>query len=88
MLTCVVAYRALNWATAWLWYGATRMLGPYDLDTWQLIGSVSNIFIGNPSDLDGGILFDAVRIALLAAVLEYAVATRTLRGRQQRAAAT
>ncbi|MHA6643504.1 hypothetical protein [Mesorhizobium sp. A623] len=88
LLTCIVAYRALNWATAWLWYGATRMLGPYDLDTWQLIGSVSNIFIGNPSDLDGGILFDAVRIALLAAVLEYAVATRTLRGRQQRAAAT
>jgi hypothetical protein len=88
LLTCIVAYRAINWSTAWLWHGATRTLGPYDHDTWQLIGSVSNIFIGNPSDLDGGIVFDAVRIALLAAVLEYAVSTQTRRGRQQQAAAT
>lgn len=88
LLTCIIAYRALNWLTAWLWYGATRTLGPYDLDTWQLIGSVSNIFIGNPSDLDGGIVFDAVRIALLAAVLEYAVSSQARRGRRQQAAAT
>ena len=33
------------------------------------------VFIGSPSDLDGGILLDAARIALLAAVLEHAVAT-------------
>jgi low temperature requirement protein LtrA len=76
LLTFIVAYRALNWLGAWLWYGATRTLGPYDLDTWQIISSVTGLLIGSPSDLDGGILLDAVRIALLAAVLEYAVSTQ------------
>lgn len=69
----IVAYRAIGWAGAWAWYAATRHLGPYDLDTWQLVAGVLAVFIGSPSDLDGGILLDAARIALLAAVLEHAV---------------
>lgn len=77
LVTFIVAYRALNWLGAWLWYGATRALGPYDLSTWQVVVGVMSVFIGGPSDLDGGILLDAARIALLAAVLEHAVATRT-----------
>lgn len=76
LVTFIVAYRALSWLGAWLWYGATRTLGPYDLDTWQAIAGVMDIFIGSPSDLDGGILLDAARIALLAAVLEHAVSTQ------------
>jgi hypothetical protein len=76
LLTFIIAYRALNWLGAWLWYAATRSIGPHDLPTWQLIANVIDVFIGSPSDLDGGILLDAVRIALLAAVLEYAVATQ------------
>jgi hypothetical protein len=76
LLTFVIAYRALNWLGAWLWFGATRWIGAHDLPTWQLIANVIDVFIGSPSDLDGGILLDAVRIALLAAVLEYAVATQ------------
>jgi hypothetical protein len=76
LLTFIVAYRALNWLGAWLWYGATRTLGPYDLETWQPLSSLISLFIGSPSDLGGGILLDAARIALLAAVLEYAVSTQ------------
>jgi hypothetical protein len=76
LLTFVVAYRALNWLGGWLWFGATRWIGAHDLDTWQVIADVIDVFIGSPSDLDGGILLDAVRIALLAAVLEYAVSTQ------------
>ena len=34
---------------------------------------------GSPSDLDGGILLDAARIALLAAILEHAVASQRKR---------
>ncbi|MEO9339783.1 hypothetical protein ABFT80_20365 [Mesorhizobium sp. SB112] len=79
LLTFVVVYRALNWLSAWLWYGTTRLLGPYDLTTWQAIAGILDILIGSPSDLDGGLLFGAVRIALLAAILEYAVAMRTSR---------
>ena len=77
LLTFVIAYRAIGWLSGWLWYAATRNLGPYEIDTWQHIASVADLFIGNPSDLDGGIIFDAARIVLLAAVLEHAVSTST-----------
>jgi hypothetical protein len=79
LITFVIAYRALNWIGAWLWYAATRTIGVDDLATWQVIVSVLAVFIGSPSDLDGGILLDAARIALLAAFLEYAVATERKR---------
>lgn len=76
LLTFVIAYRALGWIGAWLWYAATRSIGVDDLATWQVIANVLAVFIGSPSDLDGGILLDAARIALLAAVLEHAVASQ------------
>lgn len=79
LITFVIAYRALNWIGAWLWYAATRGIGVDDLSAWQVIANVLDVFIGSPSDLDGGILLDAARIALLAAVLEYAVATQRKR---------
>ena len=57
---------------AWL----SRTLGIPDLDSWQVVFGVASLFIGSPRDLDGGILLDAMRIALLAAVLEYCVASQ------------
>ena len=44
-----------------------------DLASWQLVFDALSLFIGSPSDLDGGIVLDAVRITLLAAMLEHAV---------------
>jgi hypothetical protein len=85
LLTFVIAYRVLNWLGGWLWFGATRMIGVHDLATWQVIANVIDVFIGSPSDLDGGILLDAIRIALLAAVLEYAVATQRAAAQPQTA---
>ena len=76
LLAFVIAYRALGWIGAWLWYAATRTIGVDDLATWQVVANVLAVFIGSPSDLDGGILLDAARIALLAAVLEHAVASQ------------
>lgn len=79
LLTFVVAYRAIGWAGAWAWYGTTHWLGPFETDTWQVIASLLDLFIGSPSELNGGILLDAVRIALLAGVLEHAVSSETQR---------
>ncbi len=73
LLAFVVLYRATSWLPAWAWYGATRHLGPHDLETWQRISDVLAVLVGSPTELDGGILFGPVRIALLAAMLEYAV---------------
>jgi hypothetical protein len=79
LLTFIIAWRAIGWLGAWAWVGLTRAIGGHDLVTWQMLASVIDVFIGSPSDLDGGILLDAMRIALLAAVLEYAVATQRSR---------
>ncbi len=76
LLSFIVLYRAISWIGAWIWYSTTHYLGPYDIEIWQRIASVLVIFIGSPSELDGGILLDATRIALLAAVLEYALVNR------------
>ena len=76
LLTFIIAWRAIGWLGAWAWVGLTRTIGAHDLVTWQMLADIIDVFIGSPSDLDGGILLDAVRIALLAAVLEYAVATQ------------
>ena len=73
LLAFVVAYRAIGWSGAWIWYSMTRWLGPYELDTWQVVFGVVAVLIGSPSELNGGIALDALRITLLAAVLEYAV---------------
>ncbi|WDZ80569.1 hypothetical protein PWG15_22570 (plasmid) [Ensifer adhaerens] len=69
----IIAYRAIAWAGAWIWYAATRTLGMGDLASWQLVFDALSLFIGSPSDLDGGIVLDALRITLLAAMLEHAV---------------
>ncbi|MEL4073027.1 hypothetical protein WKW50_23090 [Ochrobactrum sp. GPK 3] len=74
LLSFIVFYKAISWAGAWIWYAITHGLGPYGIETWQRISDILVILIGSPSELDGGILLDAVRVALLAGVLEYSVA--------------
>ena len=81
LITFVIAYQAISWAGMWLWYGLTRLIGAHDLATWQVFADIISVFIGSPSDMNGGILLDAVRIALLAAVLETAVAQGSARER-------
>jgi len=75
LITFVIAYQAISWAGAWTWYGLTRLIGAHDLRTWQVFADIISFFIGSPSELDGGVLLDPLRIALLAGVLETAVAT-------------
>ncbi len=88
LLTFVVAYRAIGWAGAWLWYGTTHLMGPFEADTWQIIAALLDLVIGSPSELSGGILLDAIRIALLAGVLEHAVSSEVQRATSARTTAT
>ncbi|MET3790521.1 hypothetical protein [Aquamicrobium terrae] len=78
-------YRVIGWAGAWLW--ATHMLGPFEGDTWQVLAALL-VFIGSPSELSGGILLDAIRIAPLAGVLEHAVSSEAQGATPARATAT
>lgn len=77
LLAFIVLYRATGWLAAWIWYGATRHLGPHDLENWQRIGDILSVLVGNPVELDGGILIEPVRIVLLAAVLESAASRKS-----------
>ncbi len=69
----IIAYNAIAWLGAWTWYAATRTLDVADLASWRLVFDAVSLFIGSPSDLNGGIVLDALRITLLAAMLEHAV---------------
>ncbi len=79
LLTFMIAYQFITWAGAWAWVGATRAIGAHDLATWQMLADPLTLLFGSPSDLSGGILLDAIRICLLAAVLDYAITS----GRRQ-----
>jgi len=84
ILTLVIVYQVIGWSGAWLWVLITRAIGALDLVTWQMLSGPISVFIGSAADLDGGILLDAVRICLLAGVLEYAVSSGLKRDAQDK----
>jgi hypothetical protein len=76
LIALVVGYRLIGFAAAWLWIGLTRLIGPLDLDSWQVIANAIAFLLGGPSDIRGGILVESLRICLLAAVMETAIAAQ------------
>ncbi|CAN7430108.1 hypothetical protein [Mesorhizobium sp. LjRoot246] len=73
LCTLVVGYRLLDWGAAWLWLGATRLIGPHELDVWQIFSYGVTLLFGSPfQDSSTGILIEPLRICFLAAVLETA----------------
>ncbi len=80
LIALVVGYRFIGFAAAWLWIGLTRLIGPLDLDSWQVIANAIAFLLGGPSEIRGGILVEILRICLLAAVMETAVAAQSRSG--------
>ncbi|MCV9936822.1 hypothetical protein OIU35_10650 [Boseaceae bacterium BT-24-1] len=76
LIALVIGYRMIGFAAAWLWIGLTRLIGPLDLDSWQVIANAIAFVLGGPSEIRGGILVESLRICLLAAVMETAVAAQ------------
>ncbi|TIT33512.1 MAG: hypothetical protein E5W65_21075 [Mesorhizobium sp.] len=73
LCTLIVGYRLLDWGAAWLWLGATRLIGPHELDVWQIFSHGVTLLFGSPfQDSSTGILIEPIRICFLAAVLETA----------------
>ncbi|TPK21922.1 hypothetical protein FJ872_07480 [Mesorhizobium sp. B2-5-9] len=73
LCTLIVGYRLLDWGAAWLWLGATRLIGPHELDVWQIFSHGLTLLFGSPfQDSSTGILIEPIRICFLAAVLETA----------------
>ena len=73
LITLIVGYRLIEWGGAWLWMGASRLIGPHDLDTWQVLAHGLTLLFGSPfRDSSTGILIEPLRICFLAAILETA----------------
>ncbi|MFD2054610.1 hypothetical protein ACFSQT_16405 [Mesorhizobium calcicola] len=73
LCTLIVGYRLLDWGAAWLWLGATRLIGPHELDVWQIVSHGVTLLFGSPfQDSSTGVLIEPLRICFLAAVLETA----------------
>jgi hypothetical protein len=69
----IVGFRLIDWGTAWLWLGSTRLIGAHNLDTWQIIAQGISLLFGSPfQDSSTGILVEPLRICFLAAILETA----------------
>ncbi len=80
LVTLIVGYRLIDWGAAWLWYGAARLIGPHDLDTWQVLAHGVSLLFGSPfRDSSTGLLIEPLRICFLAAVLECAYAPWRMR---------
>jgi len=73
IVTLIVGYRFIDWAAAWLWLGSARLIGPHDLDLWQILSKGVSLLFGSPfQDSSTGILIEPLRICFLAAILETA----------------
>lgn len=81
LVTLIVGYRLIDWGSAWLWRGASYLIGPHDLDTWQVLAQGLSLLFGSPfRDSSTGLLIEPLRICFLAAILETAFA-QPARGR-------
>ncbi|WP_448953709.1 hypothetical protein [Labrys neptuniae] len=82
IVAVIIIFRILDWASAWAWYGAARLIGPHEIGLWQIIAHALSIAFGSPSAPGNGALIMPLKVTLLAAGLE----TGFARGRQWRSA--
>jgi hypothetical protein len=73
LLLFIFSYRLLTWGSAWLWVLIKQLIGPYSLDVWYVFADVLGIVIGNPLGPERGIIFEPLRICLLAAAFDRAL---------------
>lgn len=73
LLAFCVGYRGLEWLSAQAWIGATHLIGPHPIDFWRAAGDALALVVGGPLGTPS-IVFEPLRICLLAATLELGVA--------------
>ena len=74
LATFCVAYRGLEWLSAYAWIGVTQLVGPQPLDLWRPLGDALALLVGGPLRTTASLVFEPLRICLLAATLELGVA--------------
>jgi hypothetical protein len=74
LLGLCIGYRALHWLSLWAWIGVTHLIGAHSLDAWQPIGNALGLLLVDPLQINASLAVEPLRICLLAAVLESALA--------------
>ena len=74
LLLFIVSYRVLTWGSAWLWILLKHWIGPQPTELWFAFADVLGVIIGNPLGPERGVIFEPLRICLLAATLDRAIA--------------
>lgn len=74
LLLFILCYRLLTWGSAWLWVLAKDAIGPYPQDVWFTFADVLSVIIGNPLGPERGVIFEPLRVCLLAAACDRALA--------------
>lgn len=70
LLFAIVFYRLLDWGAAWAWFGLTQLIGPHELQLWQIFAQGISVLFGTPSAPGDGLLIMPIKVCLLAATLE------------------
>lgn len=73
LLAFCVGYRGLEWLSVQAWFGVTQLIGPHPIDFWRPVGNALALVVGGPLR-EPSIVFEPLRICLLAATLELGVA--------------
>ncbi len=87
LVILAVGYRALDWLSLWAWIGVTHVIGPHSIEAWQVIGPVLGLLLVDPIRIEPSVIVEPLRICLLAAVLEGALAARACPAAPQAGAA-
>lgn len=74
LLAFCVGYRGLEWLSVQAWILATHLIGPQPAELWRPIGNTLALFVGSPLGTGASLLFEPLRICLLAATLELGAA--------------
>lgn len=73
ILLLIVAWRGIGWASIWARYGISQLIGAHEVDLWLVINQVPALLFGTIiANTQPGILPEALRFCLVAAVLETA----------------
>lgn len=69
-----VGYQALELVDAWAWRGAVHLLGPHPEHLWNVIGAPVSALVGGPLSTRPSLLTEPLRVVLLAATFDCAIA--------------
>lgn len=71
-VSVLVLWRLVDWLGNWAWIGLAHLIGPQDMQIWQIASVLLNALFNAPGAPPGGLLVSPLQFCILAAGLELA----------------